>query len=69
MNVAVSRAKDCFVVIGDMRLFRRDRRSVPSSLLAKYLFSEPESEIVDVGGNHTLPQHDLVNGNLISTPD
>lgn len=69
LNVAVSRAKDSFVVIGDMRQFRRDQRRVPSSLLAKYLFSDPENEIVDVGGNHSFPQHVLVKGERISTLD
>lgn len=69
LNVAVSRAKDSFVVIGDMRQFRRDQRRVPSSLLAKYLFADQANEIVDVGGNHSFPQNVLVEGERISTLD
>lgn len=39
MNVAVSRAKDSFLVFGDMDLFEIQPKSSPRGLLAKYLFS------------------------------
>jgi hypothetical protein len=38
LNVAVSRAKDSFLVIGNLALFDSTRRGRPSDLLAKYLF-------------------------------
>ena len=37
LNVAVSRAKDSFVVIGNLALFDADKRGTPSGLLATYL--------------------------------
>lgn len=47
LNVAVSRAKDSFLVFGDMGIF--DKKSqTPSGLLAKFLFSSPDNEIVNV---------------------
>lgn len=39
LNVAVSRAKDSFLVFGDMDLFEIQPGSSPRGLLAKYLFS------------------------------
>jgi hypothetical protein len=68
LNVAVSRAKDSFVVIGDMRQFRKGE-TVPSELLAKYIFAEEGNEIIDCGGNHSLSFEDLakVNATRIST--
>jgi phosphatidylserine/phosphatidylglycerophosphate/cardiolipin synthase-like enzyme len=38
INVAVSRARQSFLVFGDMRMFNPARRSSPSGLLAAYLF-------------------------------
>jgi hypothetical protein len=67
LNVAVSRAKDCFVVIGDMRVLQRDGRRRPSSLLAEYLFREPENEIADVDGNHRFAGDILKRAERIST--
>jgi hypothetical protein len=46
LNVAVSRAKDNFLVIGDMDIFDPDL-STPSGLLARYLFAEESNELVD----------------------
>lgn len=44
LNVAVSRAKDSFLVFGDMSLF--DRRSVsPTGILAKYLLEKENNEL------------------------
>jgi superfamily I DNA and/or RNA helicase len=37
LNVAVSRAKDSFIVIGNSKVFDAGRRSLPSGLLATYL--------------------------------
>lgn len=37
LNVAVSRAKDTFMVIGNLALFDKTKRSKPSGLLATYL--------------------------------
>ncbi len=46
LNVAVSRAKDSFVVIGDTRIFREG--STPSGILAKYLFAREKHELTDI---------------------
>lgn len=50
LNVAVSRARDSFLVFGDMGVFSSGI-STPSGLLAKYLFAKEENEIknVDLG--------------------
>lgn len=48
LNVAVSRARESFLVFGDLRLFRPEQPSLPSGLLASYLFSAPENEITDI---------------------
>jgi phosphatidylserine/phosphatidylglycerophosphate/cardiolipin synthase-like enzyme len=48
LNVAVSRARQSFLVFGDQRLFRPTQPSLPSGLLARYLFSAPENEITDI---------------------
>lgn len=44
LNVAVSRAKDSFVVFGDMRIFDPSLPT-PSGLLAHYLFASEDNEI------------------------
>ncbi|MDX3926524.1 MAG: AAA domain-containing protein [Shinella sp.] len=48
LNVAVSRARESFLVFGDIRLFRPEQPSQPSGLLASYLFLAPENEITDI---------------------
>ncbi|TGP20572.1 MULTISPECIES: AAA domain-containing protein [unclassified Mesorhizobium] len=48
LNVAVSRAKESFLVFGDIRLFRPEQRALPSGLLGAYLFAAPENEITDI---------------------
>lgn len=48
LNVAVSRAKQAFLVFGDMSIFDPERGRLPSALLAKYLFSSPENEVKDI---------------------
>lgn len=50
LNVAVSRARDSFLVFGDMGIFVPGT-SAPSSVLAKYLFQSEENEIknIDLG--------------------
>jgi energy-coupling factor transporter ATP-binding protein EcfA2 len=65
LNVAVSRAMDSFVVIGDMRLFRRKGRS-PSAVLGSMLFADDARELLDVDGNHRFPRELLVRGERIS---
>ena len=54
LNVAVSRAKDCFLTIGDMDIFDA-RYDKPSGLLARYLFTDEANEIIDV----PLPERHL----------
>jgi hypothetical protein len=46
LNVAVSRAKDSFIVIGDMDIFD-PRLNTPSGLLAQYLFAAENNELLD----------------------
>lgn len=45
LNVAVSRAKDSFLVFGDMDLFEGLSRSVPRGLLAHYLFADENNRL------------------------
>jgi len=45
LNVAVSRAKDCFLVFGDMDLFEIQPGSSPRGLLAKYLFASSQNAL------------------------
>jgi len=44
LNVAVSRAQDCFIVFGDKEIFKESQK--PSGILAKHLFAKKENEIV-----------------------
>ena len=48
LNVAVSRAKQSFLIFGDMDTFDSSEGTKPSSLLAKHIFSHENNEIVDV---------------------
>ncbi len=48
LNVAVSRAKNTFVVIGDMSLFDASAGHAPSAILARHLYRSPENELTDV---------------------
>ncbi|MBV9576331.1 MAG: hypothetical protein JO149_06880 [Gammaproteobacteria bacterium] len=48
LNVAVSRAERSFLVFGDMDIFQINKNNLPSSLLAKFLFSKEENEIVGI---------------------
>ena len=45
MNVAISRAKHHFIVIGEMGRFDARRTDLPSGALATLLFADPENEI------------------------
>ncbi|MBW5447626.1 hypothetical protein GE107_16330 [Cohnella sp. CFH 77786] len=47
LNVAVSRARDSFLVFGDMGIFSPESSS-PSGLLAKYLFASEDNEIRNI---------------------
>lgn len=51
LNVAVSRAKDSFLVFGDMEILN-PQLSTPSGLLARFLFNGDGQEIIDID----LPQ-------------
>jgi phosphatidylserine/phosphatidylglycerophosphate/cardiolipin synthase-like enzyme len=66
MNVAVSRAKDTFIVIGDMRLFRR-KGQTPSSLLGSMLFAGESNELQDVDGNYRFANELLARAERISS--
>ncbi|MCC6953084.1 MAG: AAA family ATPase [Deltaproteobacteria bacterium] len=44
LNVAVTRARDSFLVFGDMEIFKPEG-TLPSSTLARYLFESNENEI------------------------
>lgn len=46
LNVAISRAKDSFLVFGDLDVISAAPSSSPRGILAKYLFSKPENELV-----------------------
>lgn len=45
MNVAVSRAKDSFLVFGNLALFDARRGNAPSGVLAKYLFQHADNDL------------------------
>ncbi|HEX8245418.1 MAG TPA: AAA domain-containing protein [Longimicrobium sp.] len=47
LNVAVSRARESFLVFGDMAVFD-PRRNSPAGLLARHLFRARENELTDV---------------------
>jgi hypothetical protein len=48
LNVAVSRAKESFLVFGNMALFKNNGTRLPSSILAGYLFADHANEITDI---------------------
>lgn len=66
LNVAVSRAKDAFVVIGDMRLFR-DRGQTPSSLLGRCLFADQNNELTDIEVSHHISAPMRIDAERIAT--
>ncbi len=45
LNVAVSRAKDSFLVFGNVSLFKPEKSGSPSGLLAQYLFKHEENNL------------------------
>lgn len=45
LNVAITRAKDHFIVFGNMNLFQANGSKKPSSILAKYLFSSDDNQM------------------------
>lgn len=48
LNVAVSRAKDSFLVFGNMEIFKqKDGRHHPSGILADYLFADEQNKLPD----------------------
>ncbi|MCB0336900.1 MAG: hypothetical protein KDD62_11370, partial [Bdellovibrionales bacterium] len=60
LNVAVSRAKDSFVVFGDMYNFKRG--DDPIGLLSRFLYADPANEITDV----VTPKRDKIPKSEIS---
>lgn len=54
LNVAVSRARQSFLLFGNLQLFRPDQPSRPSGLLALHLFKSPENEITDIDPVSTI---------------
>ncbi len=48
LNVAVSRAKDSFLIFGDMRIFDPSKETLPSGKLARLAFEPENGEITDV---------------------
>ena len=55
LNVAVSRAKDAFLVFGDMDMFSTARHGSPRRLLGDFLFARPENALEF----DALPRDDL----------
>lgn len=48
LNVAVSRAKDSFLVFGNVGIFNASAAKRPARLLAKYLFADAKNEITNI---------------------
>jgi phosphatidylserine/phosphatidylglycerophosphate/cardiolipin synthase-like enzyme len=48
LNVAVSRAKDSFLIFGDMRIFDPSKDILPSGKLARLAFEPENGEITDI---------------------
>jgi len=62
LNVAVSRAKDAFLVFGNMSLFRKGDGKTPSRVLANHLFREDGSGELP---GFALAQRDIKNSDKI----
>ncbi|MGI8467953.1 MAG: AAA domain-containing protein [Pyrinomonadaceae bacterium] len=56
LNVAVSRAKDSFLVFGNMAIFNSAAAKRPAGLLAKYLFADTKNEITNI---HIVEREEL----------
>jgi len=48
LNVAVSRAKDSFLVFGDMNILNSDNAMLPSGLLGRFLFADESNELTGI---------------------
>lgn len=60
LNVAVSRAKDSFLIFGDMRIFDPASTSLPSGKLAQLAFATEDGEITDIeSAQHLLAQPEI----------
>lgn len=57
LNVTVSRARNSFIVFGDMAIFDPGVPERPSGLLARYLFADEVNEIVDVQPRRLISTH------------
>ena len=67
LNVAVSRAKDSFLVFSDMDIFDPTDMMKPSGLLAQYLFDDPTNEIKNIPYALRVPEKEKANVRLINT--
>lgn len=65
LNVAISRAQDAFLVVGNMHLFNPSGGH-PSAVIGRMLFGDGSNEIPDVPVNLLLPGHDMASGTLIA---
>ncbi|REL38631.1 hypothetical protein DYD21_01390 [Rhodohalobacter sp. SW132] len=59
LNVAVSRAKESFLVFGDMHIFDPNNTNDPSGLLATYLFEDSGNELVDIEPHKIIKNEQL----------
>lgn len=63
LNVAVSRARDSFLVFGDMDIFDPSKLQRPSALLARFLFADEHNELnpypIPVRGNGSIAGQDI----------
>lgn len=66
LNVAITRAKKHFIVIGNMSLFDVSKKFKPSGALASYLFSSPENEL---SASFLFDKPQIRSENRISTLD
>ncbi|ERK14059.1 putative superfamily I DNA helicase [Serratia fonticola AU-P3(3)] len=67
LNVAVSRAKDSFLVFGDMDVISSSPRGTPRHLLGQYLFAREDSELSFAVGTRPdlvafCPEPRIING-------
>lgn len=68
LNVAISRAQDAFLVMGNMHLFN-PAGSHPSAVIGRMLFGDGSNEVPDVPAKLLVPGYDMRAGVLISDLD
>jgi hypothetical protein len=64
LNVAISRAKDSFLVFGNMNRFSASGAALPSGKLARFLFSRESNEITDI----ELPRRETARADTVVRP-